>query len=281
MVKARVARRFQWSLLGGAALLAMAGSSAARAAVCDSGPAGDAARNRATYATLPATPFGRLEQGWAIYEPLIMREIGASCPGATPAFASALAKWKSAHGLGGGGAVDLPTLATFRAFWAARRPFVAISKQSCPAPPPETTLAHAAPAESFGGKLIELRPGALSAYRRMVQQARRSPIFAADHQVFTIFSGFRSPAYDAARCAAQHNCNGIVRATCSPHRTGLAMDIFLGNAPGHTPDSTDDLNRLYLTRTSAYRWLVANAGRFGFVNYPFEPWHWEWTGERP
>ena len=31
----------------------------------------------------------------------------------------------------------------------------------------------------------------------------------------------------------------------------------------------------------AYRWLVANADRFGFVNYPFEPWHWEWTGEPP
>jgi hypothetical protein len=24
--------------------------------------------------------------------------------------------------------------------------------------------------------------------------------------------------------------------------------------------------------------MVANAARFGFVNYPFEPWHWEWTG---
>ena len=115
----------------------------------------------------------------------------------------------------------------------------------------------------------------------MAQQARSSPALAGDPRLFTIFSGFRSPDYDAARCAAQHNCNGIVRAACSPHRTGLAMDIFLGNAPGHAPDSTDDLNRLYLTRTSAYRWLVANAGRFGFVNYPFEPWHWEWTGEQP
>ena len=41
------------------------------------------------------------------------------------------------------------------------------------------------------------------------------------------------------------------------------------------------LGRLYMTKTPTYRWLVANAGRFGFVNYPFEPWHWEWTGERP
>jgi LAS superfamily LD-carboxypeptidase LdcB len=36
-----------------------------------------------------------------------------------------------------------------------------------------------------------------------------------------------------------------------------------------------------MTRTATYRWLLANAGRFGFVNYPFEPWHWEWTGEAP
>jgi LAS superfamily LD-carboxypeptidase LdcB len=31
----------------------------------------------------------------------------------------------------------------------------------------------------------------------------------------------------------------------------------------------------------AFRWLVANAYRHGFVNYAFEPWHWEWTGEAP
>jgi LAS superfamily LD-carboxypeptidase LdcB len=36
-----------------------------------------------------------------------------------------------------------------------------------------------------------------------------------------------------------------------------------------------------MSGTPAYRWLVANAGRFGFVNYVFEPWHWEWTGEAP
>ena len=35
------------------------------------------------------------------------------------------------------------------------------------------------------------------------------------------------------------------------------------------------------SRTAVYRWMVANAARFGFVNYPFEPWHWEWTGEAP
>ena len=67
------------------------------------------------------------------------------------------------------------------------------------------------------------------------------------------------------------------RATCSPHRTGYAVDLYLGQAPGYGPDSTADASRLHLSRTAAYRWLTANAGRFGFHNYPFEPWHWEWS----
>ena len=46
-----------------------------------------------------------------------------------------------------------------------------------------------------------------------------------------------------------------------------------------TPESSADPNRLFQSRSAAYRWLVANAARFGFVNYPFEPWHWEWTGQ--
>ena len=62
---------------------------------------------------------------------------------------------------------------------------------------------------------------------------------------------------------------------------GGKIFMVLGAAPGFTVDSSADANRLYQTRTPAYRWLVNNAGRFGFVNYPFEPWHWEWTGESP
>jgi LAS superfamily LD-carboxypeptidase LdcB len=59
------------------------------------------------------------------------------------------------------------------------------------------------------------------------------------------------------------------------------MDLFLGAAPGYPPESSADPNRLYQSQSGAYRWMVANAARFGFVNYPFEPWHWEWTGEAP
>jgi LAS superfamily LD-carboxypeptidase LdcB len=44
-------------------------------------------------------------------------------------------------------------------------------------------------------------------------------------------------------------------------------------------DSTADANRLAMSKTPAYRWLVLNAPRYGFLNYAFEPWHWEWVGE--
>jgi LAS superfamily LD-carboxypeptidase LdcB len=152
----------------------------------------------------------------------------------------------------------------------------------CPNPPPATALAQATPAEGYAGKAIQLRPRALAAYRQMAAAARRAdPAIVADPRNLTIFSGFRSPAADAARCAAEKNCGGVVRAACSAHRTGLAMDLYVGQAPGLGPDSSADPNRRFMSQTPAYRWLVANADRFGFVPYPFEPWHWEWTGEAP
>jgi LAS superfamily LD-carboxypeptidase LdcB len=97
--------------------------------------------------------------------------------------------------------------------------------------------------------------------------------------MLTIFSAYRSPDYDAARCERDGNCQGITRAKCSPHRTGLALDLTVGAAPGFTVDSTADPNRLHMSQTPAYQWLVKNAGRFGFVNYVFEPWHWEYVEE--
>lgn len=61
---------------------------------------------------------------------------------------------------------------------------------------------------------------------------------------------------------------------CSEHHTGRAIDIG-------TPDSPA-LERSF-ELTPAWRWLTANAGKFGFtLTYPegnrwgfdYEPWHW-------
>lgn len=242
-----------------------------------------AGANATTLTTLPWAPFRRPETGWETYAPLIQQEIGSPCEPRTEGFAARLAAWQAGQGLAANGLVDAATFTQMKGRWQEARPFVMINVRGvCPEPPDAAELAVATPEESYGGKIIQARAAALAAYRRMAAAARAEvPEIAADPRNLTIFSGFRSPEADAERCAREGNCNGVVRATCSPHRTGLAFDLYLGAAPGFGPDSSADPNRLYQTKTAAYGWLVANARRFGFANYPFEPWHWEWTGEDP
>jgi hypothetical protein len=282
MKKHRSLLRFHLAHLSGilfliiCALLALPHPAAAADAQCLVGPRDAAARNEASLHTLPVAPFGREENGWAIYAALIGNEIGIGCAADTPAFARMLATWQSKHALAATGVLDAETLAAFKSIWQAKRPFVSNSRRQCPEAPAEQALARAAIAESYGGKTILLQPAALEAYREMAQAARRAGVVPAGSNLLTIFSGYRDPAYDAARCARQHNCQGLVRASCSAHRTGFAMDINLGEAPGFAPDSSTDANRLYIAQTPLYRWLVANASRFGFANYAFEPWHWEY-----
>lgn len=226
-------------------------------------------------------PFGRTEIGWETYAPLLQHEIGTACAPDTEGFAAAFAAWQDKHDLSPDGVVDEADFQFVKNAVQTRRDVVKLSAQGvCPDTADE--IAAARPNEGYMGKQIHLRPAALQAYRRMVAAARAEvPEIAADPRNLTIFSGYRSPSSDAARCAKEGNCDGIVRARCSPHRTGLAMDMYVGQAPGYGPDSSADPNRLHMTKTATYRWLLANAGRFGFVNYPFEPWHWEWTGEQP
>lgn len=246
---------------------------------CDAGPGGSAATNAQALKTLHWSPLGRFETGWETYEPLIAQEIGTGCSAVSPGFAAALASWQGKHNHPATGILDPATFTLMKVLWQARRPFIALSHTGCPTPPDESKLATARPDESYGGKQILLLPGALAAYRKMVAAARAQLLDAAtNRKLLTIFSAYRSPAYDAARCAREHNCQGLVRAACSAHRTGVAMDMYLGAAPGLAPDSSADANRLYLSRQQIFRWLVYNAWRFGFVNYVFEPWHWEWAG---
>ena len=124
-----------------------------------------------------------------------------------------------------------------------------------------------------------LMRGALAdtkALRALRTRAARELKLKPGDPTLAVFSAFRSPDYDAERCAREQNCNGVVRALCSAHRTGAALDLTLGAAPGYEVDSSAGPNRLHQTQTPAYRWLVAHARRYGFANYVFEPWHWEW-----
>ena len=234
------------------------------------------ADNTTGLTSTPVAPFGKAETGWAIYAPLVGREVATACGPGTPAFAAALGRWQAAHTLAADGRMSAATLSVMSTGWLLRRPFVRAMKNGCPASPNEQTLARAAPDEAWGGKAILLRPATLDAYRRMVAAARAET--GVKPPALTLASGYRGPSEEAARCA-DGSCGNPAKARCSAHRTGLAFDLYLDDKPGPAAFSTADADRLRLSKTPAYLWLVKNADRFGFVPYPFEPWHWEWTGE--
>lgn len=235
-----------------------------------------AAANRASLDTIAWAPFGRAERGWRTYAPFIAEAATTGCPPDSPGFAEALASAAP-----GGGVVGPAAFAALKNREHGKRPFVALRGRGvCPDSPPEDRLVTAGPTEGYRGKAVLMRPAVLAAYRRMVADARRElPELSRDADMLDIFSAYRSPTYDAARCARDGNCQGITRAACSPHRTGLALDLVVGSAPGYGVDSSADPNRLAQSQTPAYRWLVRNARRYGFVNYVFEPWHWEYVEE--
>lgn len=258
-----------------AAVLLLLSAPALAADPCTVGPAAAAVANAASVNTRPTNLFGRTEAGWRYYAPLIAREARTACGPATPGFAAAVARLDPASR----GVVDAAFLTRLKILWQGRRAFVRMMPGGCPPAPAPSRLVGAGPGETLGGKAIRLRPGALRAYRRMLAEARRNPAIRAEPRALQIYSGFRDPDADAARCVRDGNCDGTRRARCSPHRTGLALDMWVGQAPGFGPDSTADASRRVMVETASYRWLVLNADRFGFVPYAFEPWHWEWTGE--
>ena len=251
----------------------------AKATACDA-PSAYAAAARANIDSairLVWKPFGPEEVGWETYGPLIAREIGTSCGFGEPGFAAALAGWQRRHGPNGDGVFRPGDFETMKQAWHRRRPFSKIRPENCP--PPHADLAFAAADEVYG-RPMRLRPGTLAAYRRMIAAAHaEAPSIFARPEALKIFSAWRDPEADALRCKTEGNCDGLRRTECSAHRTGLALDLHVGMAPGGDPASTENFNRLAQSRDPAYRWLVGNAHRFGFVNYAFEPWHWEWTGE--
>jgi zinc D-Ala-D-Ala carboxypeptidase len=269
------------------AVMALALSTGARAQASAAGCnadydrwAGPGFQNSVSLYSLDWRPFGAQEWGWQTYLPLIRQELRTTCAPGSPGFAEALSRFQAQHFLVPSGVFDAETFQVFRGVWQERRPFVmARLDETCPEPPPLMQLGYLVAEEEHADRLTRLlRRDVLAAYRQLVAAARAEvPEVAANPELLQIFSGFRDPEADAARCAAQGNCDGLRRAVCSPHRTGTAVDLYVGQAPGLGVDNTSQVSRLHMTQGPTYRWLVQNAGRFGFTPYVYEPWHWEYV----
>ena len=99
---------------------------------------------------------------------------------------------------------------------------------------------------------------------------------AAGEKYLKVISAFRSREYQNHLRKQSPNSGRAGLAVNSPHFTGRALDIYVGGEPV----STKDDNRAIQTETRVYRWLVKNAARFGFRPYFYEPWHWEYVGQK-
>jgi zinc D-Ala-D-Ala carboxypeptidase len=128
------------------------------------------------------------------------------------------------------------------------------------------------------GRAYLLAPEAAQAWQDMKRAAQDDGI------ALEIVSAFRSIERQIEIIRAKLECgmaiDTILAASAPPgyseHHTGYAVDI---NTPGCDPVEG------VFEHTEAYRWLAANAGRFGFtLSYPrdnawgfiHEPWHWRY-----
>jgi LAS superfamily LD-carboxypeptidase LdcB len=140
--------------------------------------------------------------------------------------------------------------------------------------------------EASRGAVRRLAPVPLREVRGIVVNAKIAEqldgmLAAAEADGFVLGGGgYRDPAEQIAlrrqHCGpSDYEIYDMPSSECTPptarpgrsmHERGLAVDLTSGGEP---ITSRDD---------PAFRWLDANAGRWGFKNLPSEPWHWSTTG---
>jgi Transglycosylase SLT domain/D-alanyl-D-alanine carboxypeptidase len=119
--------------------------------------------------------------------------------------------------------------------------------------PSSSSATRMASGGGYGGPLVfrqgeGMRPDVAASFDRMAAAASR------DGLVLIVNSGFRSDAEQAALFAANPDPRWVAPPGQSLHRCATELDLG--------PES-------------AYGWLAANAGRFGFVQrYSWEAWHY-------
>ncbi|MBS1809203.1 MAG: D-alanyl-D-alanine carboxypeptidase family protein [Acidobacteria bacterium] len=221
---------------------------------------------------------GKSQRGWSLYLPLISTLIETDQPLGSKEFAAALTRWQQLRGLPATGLLNQETWMKMVEQWQGCR-----SKDRTI---PTAEKLHTVSGTEFYDpeRPLELRQverETYAAYKRMVSAASRdlnlsldaNGMLPASETYLKIISAFRSPEYQQKLRQQSPNSGRAGLAVNSPHFTGRALDLYVGGEPV----STKDANRAVQVNTKVYRWLVKNAGKFGFIPYFYEPWHWEYN----
>jgi LAS superfamily LD-carboxypeptidase LdcB len=139
-------------------------------------------------------------------------------------------------------------------------------------PPDRTDVVNV---RGVGQRQIPLHRLAASALEALINAARADGLA---EPLLRPVSGFRDPARQARlwqAALARYGSPQEARKWVAPpggsaHQSGRAIDFYLGGRNASN-------NVAQLRTLPAYRWLVANARRFGFYPYQREPWHWEYN----
>jgi LAS superfamily LD-carboxypeptidase LdcB len=215
---------------------------------------------------------GKQQRGWYLYELLIGETLNSEHDPTTSNFAASLAKWQKKRGITADGVLDEDALMAMVSQWQSNRlknRTYATPDQLLTAPP--TDFYDPSRAE----ELRQVERNTYAAYKEMMAAAMADPILklARNDKYLKIVSSFRSRDYQDNLRRQSPNAGSAGLAVNSPHFTGRALDLYVGGSPV----DTNDANRALQVNTPVYRWLVKNAGRFGFRPYFYEPWHWEYV----
>jgi murein DD-endopeptidase MepM/ murein hydrolase activator NlpD len=139
--------------------------------------------------------------------------------------------------------------------------------------PPDRT--EVVTVRGVGQRRIPLHRLAANALRALIKAARADGLAKP---LLRPVSGFRDPARQTQlwqQALARYRSPQEARKWIAPpggsaHQSGRAIDFHLGGRNASN-------NVAQLRTLPAYRWLVANARRFGFYPYEREPWHWEYN----
>jgi len=215
---------------------------------------------------------GKQQRGWYLYELLIGETLNSEHDPTTSNFAASLAKWQKKRGITADGVLDEDALMAMVSQWQSNR-----LKNRTYATPDQ--LLTAPPADFYdpsrAEELRQVERNTYAAYEEMMAAAMADPILklARNDKYLKIVSSFRSRDYQDNLRRQSPNAGSAGLAVNSPHFTGRALDLYVGGSPV----DTNDANRALQVNTPVYRWLVKNAGRFGFRPYFYEPWHWEYV----